>query len=288
MKVKKAFGIIISVFTLIFSSCYGSWNFFYEGNNVDKRITNYRQLDNTDAKFASSGISSLGNKYTVLILTDTHFGNTKKEVNCEILYNYLSSIKGTSQFPAFAICLGDLTDIGTKEQFVLYNNFSSRLTNDFGISIVLNVCGNHDAYQNNYANWEESCYPHTTFYSFKTQKLSWYCLDTVSGTIGENQYNQLMDLFEKDSRQKIIFTHYPFTRFNYDCSNMAETTERNILISDFAKNNVICVLGGHNHTQTFDNLGYKDYGIPSFAYDEAWGLLHVDENAGRAEIEFIP
>ena len=69
---------------------------------------------------------------------------------------------------------------------------------------------------------------------------------------------------------------------------MAETTERNKLLSDFAKNNVVCVLGGHNHTQTYDNLGYPDYGIPSFAYGEAWGMLHVDEAAGRAEIEFIP
>lgn len=288
MRLRRIIQIILTFSLFMFTACYGSWNFFYDGNNVDKRIENFKQLDNSDPRFAASHISSLKNKYNVLIISDTHFGNTKKEVNCEILYKYLASIKGTSQFPAFAICLGDSTDIGTREQFEQYNHFCNTLMNNYGISIVLNACGNHDIYQNNYDNWKENCYPHTTFYKFQTNKISWYCLDTASGTIGENQYNKLMQLFENDSRPKIIFTHYPFTRFNYDCSNMAETTERNKLLSDFARNNVICVFGGHNHTQTYDNLGYPDYGIPSFAYDEAWAMLHVDENARTAEIEFIP
>ena len=94
-------------------------------------------------------------------------------------------------------------------------------------------------------------------------------------------------LFKDDSRPKIIFTHYPFVRYHYDCSSLSETTERNKLLTDFANNNVVCVLGGHNHTQNVDDLGYLVYDIPSFAYDHVWGLLYVDEDAGTAELEFF-
>ena len=68
---------------------------------------------------------------------------------------------------------------------------------------------------------------------------------------------------------------------------MAETTERNKLISDFSKNKVLCVLGGHNHKRFSDDLGFMDYGLPSFAYSGAWGLLHVDEDKGEAWLEYI-
>ena len=289
MKIKCVKFFLISIFLLLLplaTSCYGSWNFFYEGNNVDKRSAECKFL-NGDSEFIASHIESLGPKYTVLIITDTHFGTEKKPVNCEILFNYLRSIRGTPDYPSFVICLGDATELGKPEHFAEYNHFCDTLISQFGLNIVLNACGNHDIYQNNWANWEENCYPHTSFYTFHTKKFSWYCLDTASGTVGENQYRKLNELFDYDSRPKIIYTHYPFTRFNYDCSNMAETTERNKLISDFSHNKVLCVLGGHNHTQTFDDLGYKDYGIPSFAYDEVWGLLHVDEDAEDVYLDFI-
>ena len=282
----KLFLIFIFMLLPLVTACYGSWNFLYEGNNVDKRADVCKCLNN-DSEFIASHIPSLGSKYTVLIITDTHFGNTKREVNCDKLFNYLRSIKGSSDYPSFVISLGDSTDHGQTGQFEKYNDFCQTLISKYGLNIVLNACGNHDIYQNNWANWEENCYPHTSFYTFHTKKFSWYCLDTASGTVGESQYSQLNELFDNDSCPKIIYTHYPFTRFNYDCSNMAETTERNKLLSDFARNKVLCVLGGHNHTQTFDDLGYKDYGIPSFAYDEMWGLLHVDEDEETVELEFI-
>lgn len=269
-------------------SCYGSWNFAYEGNNVDSRTKSIKKInDSNDEEFAESGISSLGGKYTVLVISDAHFGNKKRSVNCDILYKWLDSLKGNVFYPSFVISLGDSTDLGRRNQFDEYNDFCKILCEKYDLKLVMNACGNHDAYQNNWENWERECYPHTSFYNFKTKKFSWYCLDTASGTLGLKQCQKILDEFKDDPRPKIIFTHYPFARFNTDCSNMAETTERNLLISDFSKNNVKCLLGGHNHTQTYDNLGYGDYGIPSFAYSEAWGLLCVDEAAETAELLFI-
>ena len=293
---KRFFGyaaIIISSL-ILFSACYGSWNFWYEGNDVDKRTSELKYLEG-DSRFAASGISNLpvrnelnGNsgKYTVLVISDPHFGNKRKKISGEPLFKFLEKLKGTENYPKFMLSLGDSVDIGFEEQYQEYMQFCNTLTTEWNISIILNACGNHDVYQNSWDNWAKYCYPHTSFYKFKTEKISWYCLDTASGTLGMNQYKILMRDIEADPRPKIIFTHYPFVRFNYNCSNMAETTERNKLISNFYKNNVICLLGGHNHTQTYDDLGYPDYGIPSFGYDDEWGLLYVDEDAGTARLEF--
>ena len=280
--------VLISIFLLTLVSCYGSWNFFYEGNDIDERTKNLRYLtETTDPRFSQSGVASLDGSYTVLVFTDSHFGNKVKPINKEKLFTWLDGLKGTSDYPSFAICLGDATELGRRNDFDLYRDFCRELERVYDLHLVFNSCGNHDLYQNNWDNWERECYPHTSFYKFQTQKFSWYCLDTGSGALGMKQYEKLLDDFKLDSRPKIIFTHYPFVRFNINCSNMADTTERNLMISDFSKNNVKCLLGGHNHTQTFDDLGFKNYGIPSFGYSERWGLLQVDENAGSVELQFI-
>lgn len=281
--------ILISLISLVlFSSCYGSWNFWYEGNDVDNRTRNLRQISpETDSEFAAYDISDLHGKYTVLVLSDTHFGKKHRKVNCEVLYQYLEKIEGTADYPSFALCLGDAVDVGFVEQYQEYIEFCKVLQNKYNIKLIFNTCGNHDLYQNNWDNWEKYCYPHTSFYKFKTAGFSWYALDTGSGTIGQQQYNLLMEDIKNDNRPKIIFTHYPFVRFNFNCSNLAETTERNKMISDFARNRVVCVLGGHNHTRTYDDLGFGDYGVPSFGYGQSWGMLYVDEDSGSARLEFV-
>ncbi len=280
---------IIAVFLTLLLSCYGSWNFLYEGNNVDERTKSLKMLtDANDKKFAASGISSLSGKYTVLVISDSHFGNKKKDIDCEPLYKWLEQLKGKPDYPVFAISLGDVVELGRQEEYDLYLDFCKKLQTEYGIKLIFNACGNHDIYQGNWDNWEKNCYPHTSFYKFETSKFSWYCLDTASGTIGIKQYQKIHDAITYDSRPKIVFTHYRFVRFNYSTANMAETTERNKLISDFYKNKVKLVLGGHHHDQTEDDLGFMAYGLPSFCYGEKWGLLHVDEDSGNARFEFVP
>lgn len=291
MKSSFRYLLILLISLFCFSSCYGSWNFWDEGNDVDKRTQNLTYLNDDNQIFEAAAISNLNGKYTVLVISDPHFGNKRKKITGEPLFKYLDNLKTLKtaepdKYPKFVLSLGDSVDIGFEGQYQLYIEFCEKLKNEYELPIIFNSCGNHDLYQNAWDNWSKYCYPYTSFYKFKTEKISWYCLDTASGTIGLNQYRLLMEDIKADSRPKIIFTHYPFVRFNYNCSNMAETTERNKMISDFSKNKVICLLGGHNHTQTYNDLGYPDYGIPSFGYDDEWGLLFVDEDAGAARLEF--
>ena len=107
---------IITFILLIFFSCYGSWNFLFEGNNVDERTKSLKMLtDANNKKFAASGISSLSGKYTVLVISDTHFGNKKKDIDCKPFFEWLEKLKGKPDYPVFAISLGDVVDSGKQE-----------------------------------------------------------------------------------------------------------------------------------------------------------------------------
>ena len=105
--------------------------------------------------------------------------------------------------------------------------------------MIFNTCGNHDLYQGHWDNWKDACYPHTSFYKFQTSGFSWYALDTASGRICPNQFNLLKEEISKDPKPKVIFTHYPLTEFRVLGIGLDETTERNLLIDLFAKNNVL-------------------------------------------------
>lgn len=272
-KILKSVIILLSFFM---TSCYGSWNIFYEGNNVDYR---------TPVMAVLNDLSDLSGSYNVLIITDTHFGYKNKEAPLAALYLWLDSVKGTAAAPAFAICLGDAVDTGAQGEYEEYLRFCEILKNLYGIRVVFNTCGNHDIYQSHWGNWQTNCYPHTSFYKFKTANFSWYSFDTASGTLGKNQLDIMKKDMETDPNPKIVFSHYPLSEYNL-AFGLGDTTERNLLISTFLKNNVRCYFGGHNHYSHFSDMGLYDYCCPSFRFNEAWTVLHVNEGAGTAVAEF--
>lgn len=271
--------IFIGLFLFSVTACYGSWNIFYDGNNVDYRTRSLQDLKDTE-------VSALSGKYRVLVLTDTHFGSNRKNPPVEKLYDWLDSVKGTEKAPVFALSLGDSTDTGSQSEFDEYLKFCNHLQSQYGIKMIFNSCGNHDIYQSHWDNWKNNCYPHTSFYKFKTAGLTWYCLDTASGTLGKQQYEIFKREVESDSNSKIVFSHYPLTEYNL-AFGLGETTERNLLISSLLKNKVLCYFGGHNHYYHYLDMGLKDYCCPSFCYNEKWVVLCVDEEKGTTSVELI-
>ena len=274
------------ILSFLFTACYGSWNIFYEGNDVDYRTRTLQEIDSKNAAFAASGISSLSGKYTVLIITDSHFGSIRKAPSVNKLYAWLESVQGNENAPAFALSLGDVVDTGAQCQYDEYIEFCNTLINKYGIKLVFNSCGNHDIYQSHWENWQANCYPYTSLYKFETEGFSWYSIDTASGTIGRQQYSNIVKALSSDKKPKIVFSHYPLT--DYDLAfGIGETTERNLLVTQFLKNNVKCYLGGHNHYCHYVSIGLKDYCCPSFNYDNEWALLTVDEENKSVELEYI-
>ena len=202
------------------------------------------------------------------------------------LFNWLDSVKGTALAPSFAICLGDAVDTGAQAEYTEYITFCKNLIDNYGIKIVFNAAGNHDIYQSHWGNWQSNCYPHTSFYKFETAAFSWYCLDSASGTISRQQYDIFKSAIEKDSKPKVVFSHYPLTEYNL-AFGYGETTERNLMIDDFIRNNVKAYFGGHNHYSNYDYNGFNDYCCPSFRFNGSWTLLHIDEAARTATASFI-
>ncbi len=100
--------VLISLISLVlFASCYGSWNFWYSGNDVDKRTENLRYLTNDDSAFAASEISDLHGEYTVLVISDSHFGSKRKKISGEPLFSYLDKLKTEHPelYPKFMLSL---------------------------------------------------------------------------------------------------------------------------------------------------------------------------------------
>ncbi len=286
-KILYFFALIFACFSLF--SCYGSWNFFYEGNDVDYRTEKLTDLS-LDADFAASGIANLGTSgstsYTVLVITDTHFGYALTDFPYSKIYAYLDRLKAANNLPKFALSLGDSTDVGSQSEFDEYDSFCRKLKTEYNIPLIFNAAGNHDLYQGHWDNWKSHCWPHTSFYKFQTNGFSWYCLDTASGTLGKSQYEKFVNALKNDSNPKIVFSHYPFSYYNL-AFGLGDTTERNLLLYQFAKNNVKCCLGGHNHSYNYDYLGFHSYALASARFNEAWYLLKIDEAAGTAVVERV-
>lgn len=275
---------LINIFFLftftLFNSCkYGSDNLFYTGASVNERTKN-------GITFLEDNPVQEKINYNVLIFSDTHFGSKTKNPPYQKLYDYLNKIKDTTDYPSFALALGDLTDTAGKDEFEQYNTFVQTLENEYNIK-TYNTIGNHDCYLSGWDNWKNSCYPNTSFYKFETSNFSYYVLDTATGTIGKNQLNLLKNEMLKDSKPKVICSHYPlYTSTLLFC--MGDTYERNELINLFQRTNAKIVLSGHIHKNETVDLGtFAQHTITSFTYYQKIGILKVDEDNKKVDFEKI-
>lgn len=274
--------ILLSLLSAVFVSCYGSWNPFDPDNDVANRTGKLKDIsDELPAKIITSS-----GKYTVLVFTDLHYGSSRSDTPEDELFEWLDLLKGTPKMPAFAISLGDSADTGSQNEYDLYLEFCEKLKKRYDLE-VLNVPGNHDLYQSHWENWKKNCFPHKSFYCFRTDKFSWYALDTASGSLGLDQYDELKKAMDRDSNPKIVYTHYPILEY-FVVGGLPDMIERNLLVDLFVKNNVKCSLGGHLHYAASDSIGdYDEYLLPSFRMKDAWTLVTVDEAAEKVSIEII-
>lgn len=273
MVAKRLFlSVLCLLFIALLTSCYGSWNPFDPDNNVDNRFDKLNDV----SEIMPESVKDAKETYSVIVLADLHYGSIKNNNPEEKLFKWLDSKKMDKYFPRFALVLGDIADTGSQVQYDDYLIFCKKLKDVYGIDTI-NVPGNHDLYQSHWDVWQKNCFPYESFYYFKTDKFSWYAIDTSSGSLGERQYNQLKEAFEKDPNPKIVYSHYPILEFHL-VFGLCDTIERNYIIDLFTNNNVICSLGGHLHYNAEEKIvNCDEVCLPSFRYKEAWGLLTVVE-----------
>lgn len=265
---------------------------FVFGENVEDRTENLLYLQ------SPSSVTGLPQDvYSVLVITDPHFGSDRAELEEDAFYkwfkNQLENDDETLR-PRFMICLGDILDGGHKKEAESYNKFTERLKQMAELSGITgfetySILGNHDLYNHGWSVWKENIKPYTSFYTFSTktslsQGFSWYFLDTANGTLGKNQLELLSSSMKKDPLSKIVSMHYPLYCDGVIQLAIQNSLERNMLFSLFAQNDVKLVLEGHAHTaKDYDSGIFKEHLIPSFLYSRTVCLLTVDESNGSVK-----
>lgn len=273
--------ILIFLSLILFVSCkYGSQTPFDKYNSVQSRISSLQVIEDTDLSLNSSLWTSSQEEYSFLVLTDVHVGSLRADGNelpindfNDFLENTLPSLSDTLK-PKFCVLLGDNIDWGD-EVFVPEIKAFKKKIEDSGLKI-LNVLGNHDLYQDGYEIWKSYSYPGESFYIFKTNDVNYYFLDSASGSFGSKQYKLLKEAMEKDSKPKIVFTHYPIYTNMFGVS-IDDSTERNLMINLFNRNNVIGYFNGHIHRKEETDCGsFTDYSVPSFRFRKSWAIITVN------------
>lgn len=262
---------------LLYSCVYGTNDFYYPGNKVSERVDYIHSLQDFEKKINAE---SLPDKYNVLVLTDTHFGSKTKTTETASFYKWLRELPRDENFPKFCLILGDNVDHGYKEQYKTFCTFVD-VIEDEGIPVV-SVIGNHDLYNCGWKYFNKMCYPYCSSFHFETKAFSWYCIDTGTGDVGQKQFDIINKTFEKDKKPKIVISHYPLTNAKKMGSiSFHDSTERNLLIDLYGKNNVKFLLCGHLHMIVSRNFGvFEEFGNPSFCYSDTdrWTMYQIDES----------
>ncbi|MDR2793887.1 MAG: metallophosphoesterase [Treponema sp.] len=272
---------------------YGLNELLYRADDVNARSAYSTKVDAPGSDLAPK--PDLTGAYTVLILSDIHFGAHPDHPDLpEAKFFAWLDGQDANKTPAFCLVLGDSAEAGTKEEYLQFKAFADKLETgayDGGANgrkiPVYSVVGNHDLYNNGWQYYTQYCKPYVSYYHFTTEKFSWYALDSGSGTLGGSQLKNLISKLKADPKPKIIFSHYPMYggggNFYF---SLSDPHERAALISAFAKYNVKIVLEGHQHPGSFYDFGsFKEYNVAAFRDKQSWHLLTVNEANGTVSLE---
>lgn len=272
---KKLFLTLIS---LVFLSCkqgYGLYEIFGRADSVRERATGITKLEHL----------SLPKNYTFALITDVHFGAKKSRDVDKSFFAWLQGLKAEGTLPKFIVCLGDVAEHGNEDEFLQYNNFVSKIKNDFALE-TFTILGNHDLYKSGYRFWKKLIFPHTSFYVFETNAFSFYFLDNANGSFSPAQYFALAKIFSSDKNPKLCFAHIPLYADGIFFASMQDTRERNLVLSQFAKSKVKAFFAGHTHRTRTSVFRFPEYTIPGFLEKEAWALVSVDEARDEVKVMY--
>ena len=267
------------IFNILCTALIFSCSYFSNEGTVRTRATAMTKRN--------AGLESLGGTYTVAIITDVHFGKGSDRSIDRAFMAWLEECDAMSKLPQFIICLGDVAEHGYRDEFEAYNQFCKKIEAQFPTIKIFNTLGNHDLYNKGWKHWKELIAPYTPLYYFKTSSFSWYFLDTADGTVGVPQYDVVSRAYAEDDSPKIVCVHNPLHADASLASYMHDSTTRNLLISLFARSNVLAVLEGHTHNYAQNDFGFIEYNVPGYLEKRTWALATVDEANASIQFELV-
>jgi predicted phosphodiesterase len=248
-KIKKGAGYILLI--LILNSCSKELDysgFFYSDTNVNERFEQSIAWNNAHD---FSALNVPDENYSFRTAGDSHVGGI---IN---LNKFIT--KTTSTEVSFIVFSGDLT-AGHEED---YTNFNNELSNNLSLPSFL-IAGNHDLF---FDGWE-SFYTHfgSSTYTFTVSTPSatdlYICLDTGSGTLGNEQFDWLTDILKNtrlNYRNCVVFSHTNFFRTHHTSSTNMLVEELGLLLDLFAEYSVDLVIMGHDHQRSEEWFGNTLY-----------------------------
>lgn len=113
---KKIFPLLLISF-LFFSCQYAADNLFYSGNSVLNRADSFKVLDEQNLVDTED--------YSFFVISDIHIGSIKKNPPPEPYEEFFAWLDGfsSSDRPKFCLCLGDVADTASDEQFTEYTDY---------------------------------------------------------------------------------------------------------------------------------------------------------------------
>ena len=271
---------------------YGLDEFFSHGESVHDRA------DSITHVAGPASVQTLPNDYTVIVLTDIHFGYKDgfgRAIDHDDLdntfFNWLDNYIASHEKPAFCICLGDVVQHGWESEFQEYVAFCTKLSAKLtttGANLVYTVLGNHDVYNSGWNNYTKYVFP-TSFYRFDTNTFHWYFLDTASGSMGTEQMEAFSRALAADSSApKIICTHYPVYADGQIYYVLQNTYERDKLITILAKRNTKFYMAGHSHQFHHFNFGdFEELNVPTYL-EGHWALVTIHESSASVSYSIVP
>ena len=308
-KFRRFFILASFLISLAFFSCanYGFYQLLFGEEDVDDRFSGFSDLSGETVLSSSLGLNG---KYSFIVVTDVHIGAS--DVRSSKMNDFLDEISllfesiDKTKIPRFIVNLGDTADGGHLSEYNDYNSYLEKIrklaveknvvssTEAFKIYTIL---GNHDLYNNGWTDWKKTVYPYKSTYYFSLSSdaadydslpFSFYFVDTGNGAFGTDQLDAFEKLLKSDPNPKMIFSHYPFYSDNVPFMALEDTTERNYLLSLFAKNNVKALFGGHVHTVFEHGFGsFSQINTSALFKNEVFRLVTVDESTLSVSTKLI-
>lgn len=289
--------VTLSLFITMTSCKFDFSESVYRKNGIRKRISSFQQFSSITEIKAPEITQS---KYSVLAISDVHFGSKKERKDNEFLawFENLYLQEDESLKPEFVVCLGDISEHGFRAEFEQYKALTDKIeeigrkyTGNSNFK-VWNEIGNHDLYNDGWNNYQQVIFPYTTFYKFTTgnskDSFNWYFLDSGNGSLLSSQVKTFCDEIQKDPAPKVVLSHYPFYRDCIFYFTMQNTDERDLLLSAFEKSNVKLVLGGHYHPGNYtDYKDFQEIGVASYKETSRCYLLTIDEEKQSVSYKYF-
>jgi 3',5'-cyclic AMP phosphodiesterase CpdA len=167
---------------------------------------------------------------------DTHFGLAGAAESAARLSAY-----ALARGAAFIIVAGDLVDKGLPSEYAEWRAWADSV----GLP-VLAVPGNHDLYNSGWSVYRDTV--GASRYTLEIGGMSFYFIDSASGSLGADQLRGLELEMRADPRPKVLVSHYPLVGFEgLAYYHLVDNAERLKLLSLCAERGVVLAIAGHEH-----------------------------------------